>query len=123
MTLGEIAASAGVDLCTGCSRPFNHQVGSVEPLRVHYTERRVTWEVLHRMLKLCASAIDPTIDDGPTWRRVYLQNIRARDLASDLHKRIPARYLAFDKAFVRAGTSGLPNYIELRKQAHDWSRR
>ena len=117
-----IVAALGLDLCRDPCR-FDHQVGAAEPGRIHYAGRRGSWPDTHRVLKLCALATDPSINEDIPWRRVYRLNIAARAAGRVAGVRVPARVLAFDRAFVKAGVASLANDVPLRKEAYDWARR
>jgi hypothetical protein len=85
---------------------------------------RVTRGGLARFLGLAATALDPTINDEPPWRRVYRRNVASRDVAHRLHVRMPGReHYDFDRSFVLASIASIPNSEPLRKQAFDWARR
>lgn len=119
-----IASALGLSLCVGGnSCRLDHQVGAAELGLIHYAGRRRSWPDTHRVLKLCALAIDPSINEDVPWRRVYRLNIAARTHGRNAGVRVPARTLAFDRAFVKAGVAGIGNDVPLRKEAYDWARR
>lgn len=128
-TYGEMARALGVEFCFGMERSGSychagdHRLGFATPGRVHLFDQPPRWGDLHRFLKLVANALDPTIDEAEPWARVYRQNLSARALGHRIHIRVPARYLRFDRAFVKASVAGLPNETPLRKEAYDWARR
>jgi hypothetical protein len=119
----ELVRSLDLGYCDGAHCPADHEVGDAYGGVVHFADRRASWPGIHRVLKLAAQAKDPSVLGEAPWKRVYLLNVRARELGHQVGIRVPARFTRFDRAFVRAGVAGLTNDVPLRKSAFDWARR
>ena len=125
-----LAGELGLECCSGVRRTgfycrgFDHRAGSAEAGCIHLVDIRVTKPGLARFLKLAAIAQDPDLNEEVPWRRVYLLYVRSRQLAGRLRVRMPPKEVyAHDRAFVRAGTAGMPNNVALRREAFNWARR
>jgi len=91
---------------------------------IHFSDRPITKANVAAFLKLVARGEDPSIDeDTALWRRVYVLNIRVRELARTLHIGNPAHPARMDRAYVLASVAGISNEVPMRKQAFDWARR
>lgn len=103
-----------------------HITGTTTGRIVHCTDDEVdSWPDIKAFTRFAARALDPSLNDmaQPFWRRLYRENMAAREVGHRLHIRVPRRYLVMERLTVLAGVSGLPNNIPLRKQAYDWARR
>lgn len=124
-----IVTRAGLEHCRGIRNGFychegDHDEGFWTPGVVHISDKRWSWTTAHRIVKLAALAADPTLDTvKPHWRRRWLINLRARDIGAKAHVKVPAKYIAYDRAYVLAAVRDIPNTIEDRKRAFDWARR
>lgn len=129
-TYANMAADLGLTYCRGITatghycREQHDLNGSVTPGTVHFADRAVGKVNVLAFLKLAAIALDPSINEETVmWRRVYRRALGVRAAAQKTRVRIPARFMAMDRAQVRAGTAGLSNEVPMRKQAFDWARR
>lgn len=138
-TYEQMAASLDILWCPGTVGsypcPMEHRLNGLVtnprgpgdelgPGTIHWTNRPATKADTLAFLKLCAMALDPTInEESVPWRRVYRLDKLARDTGRRLHIKLPARLWSSDKAFVLAGVAGLTNEVPGRKQAFDWARR
>jgi len=107
MNYTDLADTLAMDICYDCPA-FNesrHTRGVLrrdeqgEPV-LHWRERRMASTGVYNFLKLAAKAYQPL--GLPFWKRIWLANVTAYNLAeTHLHRQLPRRYADKDRAHVR----------------------